>query len=76
MIERLKDAHYPAESLRHWTALGMQSGCWVPLIHRGEAIGVLATASRLEGAFSQREAEMLSQLAGAVRAGRELRVAV
>jgi PAS domain S-box-containing protein len=63
LIERLKDAHYPAESVRHWTALGMQSGCWVPLIHRGEAVGVLATASRLEGAFSQREAEMLSQLA-------------
>ena len=37
----------------------MQSGCWVPLIHRGEAIGTLAVASRLEAAFSQREAEML-----------------
>ena len=31
----------------------MQSGCWVPLIHRGESIGTLAVASRLEGAFAQ-----------------------
>jgi PAS domain S-box-containing protein len=63
VIERLRDEHYPTEGVRHLTELGMQSGCWVPLIHRGEAIGALATASRLEGAFSQREAEMLSQLA-------------
>jgi len=63
VIERLKDAHYPSESVHHLTSLGMQSGCWVPLMHRGEAVGVLATASRLEGAFTHREAEMLSQLA-------------
>ena len=44
----------------------MQSGCWVPLIHRGNAIGVLAVASRMEGAFSQREAEMLTQIADQV----------
>jgi PAS domain S-box-containing protein len=63
LIERLKDAHYSIESVRHLTSLGMQSACWVPLIHRGETIGVLTTASRLEAAFTQREAEMLSQLA-------------
>ncbi|MGA2651298.1 MAG: sigma 54-interacting transcriptional regulator [Terracidiphilus sp.] len=63
VIEILKDAHYSGEGMRHLTSLGMQSGCWVPLIHRGEAIGVLATASRLEAAFTHREAEMLSQLA-------------
>ncbi|MGA9671370.1 MAG: sigma 54-interacting transcriptional regulator, partial [Terracidiphilus sp.] len=63
VLERLKDSPFPFETTRHLTALGMQSACWVPLFHRGEAIGVLATASRLEGAFSQREAEMLSQLA-------------
>jgi transcriptional regulator with GAF, ATPase, and Fis domain len=44
----------------------MQSGCWVPLIHRGTAIGVLAVASRMEGAFAQREAEMLTQIADQV----------
>ena len=63
VIDRLKEAPYPIEGLQHLTSLGMQSGCWVPLINRGEVIGALATASRIEGAFTQREAEMLSQLA-------------
>jgi len=63
IVEKLKDIHYPVESVAHLTSLGMQSACWVPLIHRGEVIGVLATASRLESAFTHRESEMLSQLA-------------
>ena len=44
----------------------MQSACWVPLIHRGETIGTLAVASRLENAFAQREVEMLIQVADQV----------
>ena len=58
IVEKLKDIPYPTESVAHLTSLGMESGCWVPLIHRGEVIGVLATASRLEGAFAHREAEI------------------
>jgi transcriptional regulator with GAF, ATPase, and Fis domain len=44
----------------------MQSGCWIPLIHRGQAIGTLAVASRIEGAFTQRETDMLVQIADQV----------
>jgi transcriptional regulator with GAF, ATPase, and Fis domain len=44
----------------------MKSGCWVPLVHRGEAIGTLMVASRMEGAFGQSEAEMLTEIAGHV----------
>ena len=44
----------------------MQSGCWIPLIHRGKAIGTLAVASRIEGAFTQRETDMLVQIADQV----------
>ena len=53
--------------MRHLTGLGMQSGCWVPLIHRGEAIGTLDGGEpdwRLR--FAHREAEMLTQVAGQV----------
>ena len=64
--ERIRSSPYAKESLRHLTELGMQSGCWVPLIHRGDAIGTLTVASRLEGAFVQRDAEMLTQVAGLV----------
>ena len=63
---RFRTAAFLAEGIRHLTSLGMQSGCWVPLIHRGEAIGALAVASRIEGAFAQREAEMLVQIADQV----------
>ena len=64
--ERIEGSPFAPESVRHLTGLGMQSGCWVPLIHRGEAIGTLTVASRLEGAFTQREAEMLVQVAAQV----------
>ncbi len=55
-----------AAGARHLTNIGMQSGCWVPLIHRAEVIGVLAVASRKEGNFSERDAEMLTDIAGQV----------
>jgi PAS domain S-box-containing protein len=66
LLERIQGSSFAKETLDHLTALGMQSGCWVPLIHRGEAIGTLAVFSRLEANFSPREAEMLVQIAGQV----------
>jgi formate hydrogenlyase transcriptional activator len=66
LLDRMLNSRFPSESVRHLTQLGMQSGCWVPLIHSGEPIGTLAVASRLEGAFSKRDGEMLSEVAGQV----------
>ena len=53
-------------TMRHLTDLGMQAGLWVPLIHRSEVIGTMTIASRMESAFTQREAEVLVQMAGQV----------
>ena len=66
VLERIADAGFAVDSVKHLTGLGMRSGCWVPLTHRGEAIGVLMVASRIEGAFGSREAEMLAEIAGHV----------
>jgi formate hydrogenlyase transcriptional activator len=66
LLERVQSSPYLKESVRHLTELGMQSACWVPLIHRGEPIGTMTVASRLERAFVQRDAEMLTQVAGQV----------
>jgi formate hydrogenlyase transcriptional activator len=66
VLADLEGSQYAPETVRHLTSLGMQSGCWVALIHRGSAIGTMAVASRLEGAFSQRDAEMLSEIADQV----------
>ena len=46
--------------------MGMQSGIWVPLVHRERTLGTITVASRNENAFSQRDAEMLGQVAGQV----------
>jgi PAS domain S-box-containing protein len=66
VLDRIKDSGYSADGLLHLTSFGMESGCWVPLIHRGEVIGTLMVASRIEGAFGHREAEMLVQVADQV----------
>jgi len=57
---------FAAESVQHLTNMGMQSGVWVPLVHRERTLGTLMVASRLENAFSQHDAEMLGQVAGQV----------
>jgi len=57
---------FAPESVQHLTAMGMQSGVWVPLVHRERILGTLAVASRRENAFSQHDAEMLGQVAAQV----------
>ncbi|HEY2466384.1 MAG TPA: sigma 54-interacting transcriptional regulator [Terracidiphilus sp.] len=66
VLSRIRGAGFPDEGVHHLTDIGMQSACWVPLVHRGVAIGALAVASRVEGAFSLRESEMLVQVADQV----------
>jgi PAS domain S-box-containing protein len=63
VADRMQDSVFAAENLKHLTEVGMNSACWVPLTHRGEVIGTLMVASRIEGAIGQREAEMLAQVA-------------
>ena len=62
----MEGSRFAPESLRHHTSIGMQSGCWIPLIYRGAPVGVLAVSSRMESAFGPREAEMLVPIADQV----------
>jgi formate hydrogenlyase transcriptional activator len=66
LVEQMASSPFAPETMKHLTSMGMQSGCWVPLIYRGEAIGALMVASRLEASFSHHEAEMLVQVADQV----------
>jgi PAS domain S-box-containing protein len=66
VLAKMPDARFAPETMRHLTGLGMQSGCWVALVHRGEAVGTMMVASRLEGSFSEHEAAMLAQMADQV----------
>ncbi|HTM18069.1 MAG TPA: sigma 54-interacting transcriptional regulator [Terracidiphilus sp.] len=65
VLNRIQDSDLAAGAA-HLTGIGMKSGCWVPLIHREVAVGALAVASRQEGAFTNREVEMLVQVADQV----------
>lgn len=66
VLRQIPDAAFAAETVRHLSTLGMHSGCWVPLVQRGESIGTMCVASRSDGVFTARDAEMLTQIAGQV----------
>ncbi len=63
ILERLSGGEFAPATVAHLTGIGMNSACWVPLVYRGEVIGALAVASRMEGAFGLRETEMLAKFA-------------
>jgi formate hydrogenlyase transcriptional activator len=65
-LNDIENSKFAPDTTRHLRGLGMRSGCWVPLIHRGAAIGALAVASRLEATFGQREADVLMKLAAQI----------
>ena len=66
VAEDLRRINFPAETVQHFTNLGMRSALWVPLIHRERTIGTLAVSSRRESAFTLHDAEVLGQVAGQV----------
>ena len=66
ILNRIDRSPFAAESVRHLTERGLQSGVWVPLIHRERTLGSIMVASRLESAFSPHDAEMLGRVAGQV----------
>jgi len=63
ILERMEGSRFAPEAMRHLTALGMCSGCWVPLILSGKAIGALAVSSLHEAAFNLRDAKILTLVA-------------
>ncbi len=66
IVERMDQSDFATETMQHLTSVGMHSGCWVPLLYRGEPIGAMMIASRMEAAFTAREAAMLVQIADQV----------
>jgi formate hydrogenlyase transcriptional activator len=60
----LQEFHAPETRLAY--EAGFRSGCWVPLVVRDNAIGVLSVASRRETAFDEDDAALLESIAGQV----------
>jgi len=57
---------FPAEAMKRAMAIGVKSGCVVPLICHVNALGTLAIASFQEEAYTEEDSEFLSQIAGQV----------
>ena len=66
LLESTAKSNFGPETVSYLKRMGMQSGVWVPLIHQGNALGALSVVSRKESAFTQREVEMLVQIAAQV----------
>ena len=66
IINKIDRWPFAQESIQHLTGAGMQSGLWVPLIHRERTLGTLMVASRRENSFVQHDAEILGKMAGQV----------
>ena len=66
ILNRIDRWPFAPESVKHLTSMGMQSGMWVPLLHRERTLGAMMVASRQQSAFSQHDAEVLGQVAGQV----------
>ncbi|MGP8271329.1 MAG: sigma 54-interacting transcriptional regulator [Terracidiphilus sp.] len=63
LLEHVQEDSDAPDTMRTLSWMGMKSGCWVPLIHNGEAIGTLSVASKIECGFTQHEADILLHVA-------------
>jgi len=66
LLERLSDASLTPGTVSNLSKMGMQSGCWVPLIHHGKAVGTLSIVSRMEGGIKKDDANILLRIADQV----------
>ena len=57
---------FPSERMIAAMQAGVRSGCIVPLICHGKALGTLAIASLREAAFTEADSEFLNQIGGQV----------
>lgn len=66
VVDRLDDGRFTTRAIQHLVEAGIKSGCWLPLIHRGRAIGTLGIASTKARLFAQVDLRFLSQIANQI----------
>jgi len=66
LIKRLNLAEFPAEIVQRAAAEGLRSGCAVPLVAHGRALGTLSVVSLREDAFTEADAEVLHRIGGQI----------
>jgi formate hydrogenlyase transcriptional activator len=66
VVDRFDDGRFKTPTIQHLMAAGIRSGCWLPLISHGRPIGALGVASLKEGAGTQVNLSLLTQVANQV----------
>ena len=66
LLKSIDPERFPAEVARILTAEGIKSTCSIPLISRGQGLGVLSVGSLREDAFTEEEACLLTQVANQI----------
>src|SRR5215510_9830811 len=66
LIRNLDLTQFPAEIIKRGAAAGLKSGCAVPLISHGRALGTLSVVSMHEEAFSDDDAKLFSWIGAQV----------
>jgi len=62
LIKKLSLVEFYAEIVKRGAAAGLKSGCAVPLLAHGRALGTLSVVSLSENAFSEQDAELLGNI--------------
>jgi formate hydrogenlyase transcriptional activator len=66
LIRNLSLTEFPAEIIKRGAAAGLKSGCAVPLIAHGRALGTLSVVSTRAEAFSEDDAKLFSWIGAQV----------
>jgi formate hydrogenlyase transcriptional activator len=66
LIKNLSLTEFPAEIIKRGAAAGLKSGCAVPLISHGRALGTLSVVSTRAEAFSDDDAKLFSWIGAQV----------
>jgi formate hydrogenlyase transcriptional activator len=66
IVNQFGPADYSPEIYRQIVSEGVKSQCFIPLVSRGLALGILGLGRISEDSFSEDDAEFLSQVAGQI----------
>lgn len=62
LVRHLDPAQFPEEVIKNAAAEGLKSGCSIPLISHNRVLGTLDIASLRDDAFTEQDAELLTQV--------------
>jgi formate hydrogenlyase transcriptional activator len=66
VVNKLDPSELPPEVYDEVVAEGLESGCLIPLINRGRALGILSIGRTTEAPFTSHDIEFLTQAAGQI----------